>query len=203
MKNNLGILNWIVDMINTEQISACFTELGQFIKFQKTFRLKEELDSNEIIYEIENDLQTGKIIARVKSYSVIEYVNKILGDDYKKNSGVINSLWFGVPQERRRFIMIGVRSDIIQEKEIEMPEGNGAEIVTVGQAIGDLRVYEVDEEDNEPEKLPYDSSTENLSDYARIMRKGSEGISNHIVPKSRDKAKEGLRHLKRVKIFII
>lgn len=53
--------------------------------------------------------------------------------------------------------MIGVRSDIIQEKEIEMPEGNGAEIVTVGQAIGDLRVYEVDEEDNEPEKLPYDS----------------------------------------------
>lgn len=128
VKNNLGILNWIVDMINTEQISACFTELGQFIKFQKTFRLKEELDSNEIIYEIENDLQTGKIIARVKSYSVIEYVNKILGDDYKKNSGVINSLWFGVPQERRRFIMIGVRSDIIQEKEIEMPEGNGAEL---------------------------------------------------------------------------
>ena len=70
-------------------------------------------------------------------------MNKILGDDYKKNSGVINSLWFGVPQERRRFIMIGVRSDIIQEKEIEMPEGNGAEIVTVGQAIGDLRDYEV------------------------------------------------------------
>lgn len=28
VKNNLGILNWIVDMINTEQISACFTELG-------------------------------------------------------------------------------------------------------------------------------------------------------------------------------
>lgn len=196
VKNNLGILNWIVDMINTEQISACFTELGQFIKFQKTFRLKEELDSNEIIYEIENDLQTGKIIARVKSYSVIEYVNKILGDDYKKNSGVINSLWFGVPQERRRFIMIGVRSDIIQEKEIEMPEGNGAEIVTVGQAIGDLRDYEVDEEDNEPEKLPYDSSTENLSDYARIMRKGSEGISNHIVPKSRDKAKARFAALK-------
>lgn len=47
VKNNLGILNWIVDMINTEQISACFTELGQFIKFQKTFRLKEELDSND------------------------------------------------------------------------------------------------------------------------------------------------------------
>ena len=45
-------------------------------------------------------------------------------------------------------------------------------------------------------KLPYDSSTENLSDYARIMRKGSEGISNHIVPKSRDKAKARFAALK-------
>ena len=196
VKNNLSILNRIVNMINTEQIKDCFTELGEFIKFQKTFRLKEELDSNEILYEIENDLQTGKIIARVKSYSVIEYVNKILGDEYKKNSGVINSLWFGVPQERRRFIMIGVRSDIIKEMKIEMPEDDGAEIVTVGQAIGDLKDYEVNEDNNEPEKIPYDSNTENISDYAIIMRKESDGISNHIVPKSRDKAKARFAALK-------
>lgn len=151
--------------------------------------IKEELDSNEIIYEIKYDPETGKIIAQVKSYSVIEYVNKILGDDYKKNNEVVNSLWFGVPQERRRFIMIGVRSDIIQQEEIEMPKDNGADIVTVGQAIEDLIDYEVNEEDNEPEKILYASSTQNLSDYARIMREGSVGISNHIVPRSRDKAK--------------
>ena len=52
VKNNLGFLGQISNLINTEQIRNCFSELGQFIKFQKTFRLKEELDSNEIIYEI-------------------------------------------------------------------------------------------------------------------------------------------------------
>ncbi|WP_368258584.1 DNA cytosine methyltransferase, partial [Blautia wexlerae] len=91
VKNNLGFLGQISNLINTEQIRNCFSELGQFIKFQKTFRLKEELDSNEIIYEIKYDPETGKIIAQVKSYSVIEYVNKILGDDYKKNNEVVNS----------------------------------------------------------------------------------------------------------------
>lgn len=174
VKNNLGFLGQISNLINTEQIRNCFSELGQFIKFQKTFRLKEELDSNEIIYEIKYDPETGKIIAQVKSYSVIEYVNKILGDDYKKNNEVVNSLWFGVPQERRRFIMIGVRSDIIQQEEIEMPKDNGADIVTVGQAIEDLIDYEVNEEDNEPEKILYASSTQNLSDYARIMREDED-----------------------------
>lgn len=196
VKNNLGFLGRIANLINTEQIRNCFMELGQFIKFQKTFRLKEELDSNEIIYEKKYDPETGKIIARVKSYSVIEYVNKILGDDYKKNNEVVNSLWFGVPQERRRFIMIGVRSDIIQQEEIEMPKDNGADIVTVGQAIEDLIDYEVNEKDNEPEKIPYASNTENLSDYAKIMREDSVGISNHIVPRSRDKAKARFAALK-------
>ena len=196
VRNNLGLLERIANLIDTEQIRDCFIELGQFIKFQKTFRLKEELDSNEIIYELEHDLETGKIIARVNSYSVIEYVNKILGDDYKKNSGVVNSLWFGVPQERRRFIMIGIRSDIMKQEEIRMPEDNGVEIVTVGQAIGDLKDYEANENENEPVQIPYNLCEENLSDYARTMREGSLGISNHIVPKSREKAKERFAALK-------
>ena len=196
VKNNLDFLGRIAHLINTEQIKKCFTELGQFIKFQKTFRLKEELDSNKIIYEIESDPETGKLIARVKSYSVIEYVNKILGDDYKKNNEVVNSLWFGVPQERRRFIMIGVRSDIMQQEDIEMPKDSGVKIVTVGQAIEDLKDYDTNEDDNEPEKILYTPSMEKLSDYAIIMREGSVGISNHIVPKSRDKAKARFSALK-------
>lgn len=196
VKNNLVFLERIVNQIKMEQIRNCFTELAQFIKFQKTFRLKEELDSNEIIYKIKYDSETGKIIALVKSYSVIEYVNKILGDDYKKDNKVVNALWFGVPQERKRFIMIGVRSDVIQEKKIEMPQDNGSDIVTVGEAIEDLIDYEVNEEENEPEMIPYLFSKKKLSDYAKSMREDSVGISNHIVPKSRDKAKERFASLK-------
>ena len=196
VQNNFAFLQRLVDWIEAGTIQECFEELGLFIKFQKTFRLKDELDSNEIIYNMEYDQTTGKITAKVKSYSVIEYVNKILGDDYKKNNGVINSLWFGVPQERKRFIMIGIRSDIISNREIRMPKENQETIVTVGQAIDDLKAYEVVENNNEPELMPYMSSQDHLSDYAKEMREGSLGVSNHIVPKSKKTARERFAALK-------
>lgn len=190
VRKNLELLGKLSTLIDTDFLKGCFEELGQFIKFQKTFRLKDELDSNDIIYVLEDDPKTGKIVAKVNSYSVIEYVNKILGDDYKKNSGVINSLWFGVPQERKRFIMIGIRSDIIQQNEIIMPKESDTMLITVGQAINDLAGYMVDEDENEPELMAYKEDDVLLSDYATLMRAGASGISNHIVPKSREKAKE-------------
>lgn len=196
VRRNLGILDQIATSINTEQLNNCFDELQQFIKFQKTFRLKDELDSNEIIYQLENDPNTGKIIARVNSYSVIDYVNKILGDDYKKNSGVVNSLWFGVPQERKRFIMLGIRSDILRQETIEMPQESDVELVTVGDAIIDLAGYSTEEDNNEPDVIPYMKIDGNLSDYAKLMREKSAGVRNHIIPKSGDKVKKRFASLK-------
>lgn len=196
VQRNLGILDRIAAFINTEQLNTCFDELRQFIKFQKTFRLKGELDSNEIIYKLESNPDTGRIVARVCSYSVIDYVNKILGDDYKKNSGVINSLWFGVPQERKRFIMLGVRSDIMQQKAIGMPQEVSIDPVTVGDAIADLVDYPTEEGMNDPDIILYKETDDLLSDYAIEMRKESRGVKNHIVPKSGARAKERFSSLK-------
>ena len=196
VKSKFSILQYLMESIETEIVEESFVELGLFLKFQKTFRLKDELDSNNIIYTMEYDEKIGKLVAKVKSYSVIEYVNKILGEDYKKNSGVINSMWFGVPQERKRFILIGVRSDIIQDKEIELPKDNNCEVVTVGQAIDDLKDYTVDEDNVDPEIIPYISVSGELSDYAKMMRRNSKGVSNHIVPKSRKEAKKRFAALK-------
>ena len=104
--------------------------------------MKKELDDNEILYELTRNPITGKISAFVNSYTVYEYVNKILGDKYIKNSGVVNSLWFGVPQERRRFIMIGINKDFIKEPSIDMPVDQNLPIITVGEAIMDLMPYQ-------------------------------------------------------------
>lgn len=196
VRNNLELLGRLSTAIDTGFLRGCFEELGQFIKFQKTFRLKNELDSNDIKYVLDKNSITGKIVAKVSSYPVIEYVNKILGNEYTKNSAVINSLWFGVPQERKRFIMIGIRSDIIQQKEIVMPKENNTVPITVGQAIDDLARYMVNEEENEPELMQYKEGDAPLSDYATLMRAGSYGVSNHIVTKSKVKAKERFASLK-------
>lgn len=196
VKKNLYILEQIDNAIKTDSSQICFTELEKLIKFQKTFRLKEELDENKIIYKLEKNRTSGKIIAKVRSYSVIEYVNKILGDEYKTNSGIVNALWFGVPQERKRFIMIGVRSDLAKEKVIQMPIDSGVRRITVGEAIGDLAEYQVDEDNTVHPLIEYHKNINNLSPYAKSMREGSKGIQNHIVPKPKEKTKERFNVLK-------
>ncbi len=185
-----GILHRVSEYIDKEKLRDFFEELGQFIKFQKSFRLIDELKANEIIYSLKQDADTKKITALLKSYSVIEYVNKILGDKYIKDSGEVNSLWFGVPQERKRFIMIGVRSDMLEERTIKIPQETEYkyEVVNVGQAIFDLADYEVVDK-VEDSITPYKEDKE-LSAYAQMMRKHSAGVSNHIIPKTRETAKK-------------
>ena len=188
---NYRILRDISEHIHTSKLEFFFDELGQFIKFQKSFRLIDELNSNDIIYELSQNSITGKITASVNSYSVIDYVNKVLGDDYVKNSGVINAIWYGVPQERRRFIMIGIRSDEMEGDKIVMPDGSGTlpPIVNVGQAIMDLADYATFQESNDDHEIPY-RNQQHLSEYVALMRNGSTGIRNHIIPKTGKKAQE-------------
>jgi DNA (cytosine-5)-methyltransferase 1 len=173
-----------------------YDELGKFLKYQKAFELKEELDRNQIIYELEKNPITGSVNARVSSYAVIDYVKNILGTDYIQNSGTINSLWFGVPQERRRYIVIGIRSDIAKNKCIQMPEGDITSNVTVGEALLDLMNYEVSIEAEKDKGIEYKDNSEELSDYAKIMRTGSKKVYNHIGPKTKETALKRFAALK-------
>ena len=75
VKSKFSILQYLMESIETEIVEESFVELGLFLKFQKTFRLKDELDSNNIIYTMEYDEKIGKLVAKVKSYSVIEYLH--------------------------------------------------------------------------------------------------------------------------------
>lgn len=190
------ILRDIADHLNAGELAAYFDELGVFIKFQKSFRLLNELDDNKIIYELVHDESTGKITAVVNSYSVIEYVNKILGEDYVKTGNVINALWFGVPQERKRFIMMGIRSDEIESDEIKLPDGSEgvAQVVTVGEAIMDLAEY--DPFDGADDKEIHYKKKDKLLKYEALMREGSSGIRNHLVPKTGDMALKRFKALK-------
>lgn len=184
-----AVLTEIKDSVYNSFSLECFEELGRFLKFQKSFKLKKELDDNDILYELVKNPITGKISAFVNSYTVYEYVNKILGDEYIKNSGVINSLWFGVPQERRRFIMIGINKDLARDLSVAMPADQKLPIITVGDAIMDLMPYQTSDTVDEKKIQDYKES-ENLSEYAKLMRVNSRGVQNHIVPKTREKALE-------------
>lgn len=193
---NYELLHRIYEEIDGER-DDYYSDLGSFVRFQKSFRLIEELKSNEIIFDLTQDSTTKKIKALVKSYSVIDYVNKILGDTYVKDSGEINSVWFGVPQERKRFIMVGVRSELLQNGIVRIPAEQDYNYIpeTVGNAIFDLSEYETVIDVKEDKLIPY-SESRDVSAYAAMMRKQSAGVQNHIITNTREKARKRFIALK-------
>ena len=144
-------------------------QLSGFLNFQKAFILKKELDDNQILYEFEEKTRTGNVVAKVHSYPVIQYVKKIVEEDYKQCSGVVNSLWYGVPQDRKRYVVFGVRKDILGEQELKMPsKPEELQTISVNNAIIDLIDCQTTENVS-TDAIPY-ADTEQLSQYAQKMR---------------------------------
>lgn len=120
-------------------------ELDYIVGLQKLIKSISEITENELIGNYEYSAEDGLRFI-VNSYSVIDYINAILGDEYIQKGNVFNAKWFGVPQERRRYIVVGIRRDIYIDKDIDLILPNETianKIPTVGEAILDLSNYEV------------------------------------------------------------
>ena len=80
------------------------------IKIQRMLCLVKELNDNKIV--IKRYINKHGLYAVVDSYSVIDYIKKTLSSNdagYTIESGVLCAADYGVPQKRKRFIMIGVK----------------------------------------------------------------------------------------------
>lgn len=171
-------------------------KLKELITMQKSLNIMEELSENEIIYNLVFDDTTEGVYANVKSYSVLDYIDAVLGDEYVQKGNVVNSLWFGVPQERKRYIIFGIRKEALGEKDVSLPiEPASYAKISVGEAILDLQEYETFTKVAEEAKTPINKYQINLSNYAKSMRT-SEYIYNHIVPLTTKTALERFKSLK-------
>lgn len=169
------------------------------VSLQKMIETMEEISSNGLIGQYLED-DTGCLVYRVNSYSVNDYVNAILGGEYIQVGDTVNAEWFGVPQERRRHIVIGIRRDLYGDVELELPKASDNLVVpTVGQAIMDLASYEVGY-DKEFEEVAY-AGEEVLSDYAKQMRDGSVSVKNHITTQTTETALERFKQIQPGKNF--
>lgn len=151
--------------------TSLIPELQAIIKMQKMMKSVLELEDKKIIYELINE---NGIKAKVRSYSVCAYIDKILSSDeygYKMSSGVLNAAEFGAPQKRKRYILIGVRN--AEDLKINLPSGTYTEdnFKTVRDAIGDL--------ENVPVLYDVDSTCEEKNASLESMI-----VHNHIVTKT-------------------
>lgn len=192
-------LSIIAKAINDNNITDCAEALSEITKREKMIATVSEIKQNQLIgkYRVNDN---GALIFDVNSYSVIDYINAILGDEYVQDGGTVNAEWFGVPQERRRYIVIGIRKDSFNKDQLLMPHApEETPLLTVADAIADLQDYGVCFESHHCE-LPYQDDAE-ISDYAELMREGSTGVNNHITTKTTDVAMERFKAIQKGKNF--
>lgn len=102
-----------------------------------------------------------------------EIENKVESLGYKVSCEVVNAYHFGVPQKRKRAIFIGYKG----QKRLKIPTDNGKR-VSVKDAIYDLPAIK------SGEGVAFCSYEKAISSaYQKKMRKGSNGIHNHIATK--------------------
>lgn len=218
-KNEIEIIheieNYLKDIHETEYIkysstrlrviqnslsrSQNFTEyseqLEELIEFQKSLLTAQEIYNNNVLHTFVHRANTKHTVARVRSYSVIDYINAVLGEDYKQAESIINARWFGVPQERLRYIRIGIRSDIAGDCEISLPqEPEKIPFVTVGDAILDLQNCEVSFS-KDASGVAYHEDDCPISAYARSLRHDGL-VYNHIATETTPEALKRFKALK-------
>lgn len=86
---------------------------------------------------------------------------------------VLKASDYGVPQNRERVIIIGIRNDLNLVP--EFPEKKYEKGITVSDAISDLPLIEAGEG---KEKMKYKTNASN--EYQNFMRKNSDLVNNHI-----------------------
>lgn len=194
----IGWLNAIKDALTKKEETNQIQSLTDIIDFQKVLLTAGEITDNQLIGKY--SLDGSSLCFTANSYAVIDYVNAILGNDYTQHGATLNAEWFGVPQERKRYIVIGIRRDKLKH-DFSMPrEPKEHPSVTVWNAISDLEGYKAG---TEPEKegIPYLESDE-LSDYQQRMRRGSTSIKNHFTTDTTEEALKRFQALSQGENFL-
>ena len=169
------------------------------VQIQQLVRSVLELEEKGIVFRLK---QEKGIQAEVQSYSVSDYIEKILSspkNNYRITQGILNAAEFGAPQKRQRFIMIGVKDG--ENLDVSLPKGTFTEenFRTVRDAIEDLEDVPVEYSVTESSVLvplkPYASGS------LQSDLRDSTYIHNHITTQSREVALSRFAALKQGENF--
>ncbi|WP_161568746.1 DNA cytosine methyltransferase [Exiguobacterium sp. SH1S21] len=169
----------IIDSIVT------FDELNRLLtRYQEM--IDEDLEFSNLKL-VSDDTSTFKVQASVYSYNVVNYLNIIFRHyGYTVTSDVLDSSDFGVPQKRKRFIMMGIRKEVAN---FTLPPKLSEKTRTVKDAINDLEDIEPQTEiEGYNENIyPYEKQLlikPSMIEYYRSNLERSTVLFNHINTRS-------------------
>lgn len=179
-----------------ELIDEDLIVINKFIEFIRAIALMRELYENEIIFNLKCE-QSGKIVAVINTYTVFEYLSKRFDAEYNIGYRILNAKDYGAPQERKRFILIGVNKEYKPDVIIEFPESCN-EFHTVRDAISDLEDIEPSKSvSGKPKKR--NKFSDNL--FTMTLQDNQKIIHNHVNTDTREIALNRFRSIQQGKNF--
>lgn len=178
--------------------------LSKPISYQKMFNRMCEIYNNGIDYQLDHD-DKNNLRARVRSCAVYEYLTKILGSEengYAINNGILSAIDFGIPQKRKRFIIMGVKKKYTDCVELPHPKKNTVK-TNVHDAIFDLQKVPIRFDAKDDDNGPVNISDETLGKVTNLksLRDTGGKIYNHIIPRTKEAAMERFKALKQGENF--
>ena len=163
------------------------TVLEPLVMIQQMLGKANEIHENNLLVNEYNN--TNNIIAKVRSFAVLDYIQHILGsakNGYVIDCGILCAADFGAPQKRMRFVVMGVKKNV--SSKIALPKGyvEADEYATVRDAIADIAnvqpIYELKKDIG----ITLDTPSE-ISKLGRKLR-DSDTLYNHIVTRTGETA---------------
>lgn len=128
------------------------------------------------------------ILTRDKGYAKERITTLLKEQNYELNMQVLDASDYGVPQCRKRAIMVGIRQDYLKEV-FDFKQIQTSESVTVGEALDDL-YNEESELLNNCRKEPKATCT-----YQEYLKEGSEFIYDHEIHYPADKVQKRISYV--------
>lgn len=171
-----------------------FENVKGILSMKETFYERD--GEGNIVYELKKSKRTGKEKSCPKITGYGRLIIDIIKDEFANISAdlgytiscqVLNAVDFGVPENRERVIVVGIRKDL--DIQWNYPVSNCKQKITVKEAISDLP--QVGELENITQ---YNLSASN--NYQELMREGSYGLTQHYCGEYGDKIRTVIRNVK-------
>ncbi|GEC93341.1 DNA cytosine methyltransferase [Brevibacillus brevis] len=169
--------------------------LGIITETQKILWKKDEIISNGIEL-VDIDIDAHDVFAFLKTYNVLEYIERKLESlGYITDKKILNAADFGVPQIRERLFLIGVRDELLNGKEVQLPQKvlGTEEYFTAFHAFSDLEHIIPDKNVSTNYKIKNLLNTDHP--LTRYLNGDVQELYNHIITDSTETALERFKAL--------
>ena len=192
-----AITNFFKNVQTSDNALVLCNEIEPIISLQRMLLKAIEIHENKI--RIINISCEQGLVANVSSMAIIDYINYCLTNDnngYVITTGVLSATNFGVPQKRKRFVVMGVRKEYA--KKIDLPVGKFTEdnYNNVEDAIKDIETVPPSYDVNEGNiGIQLSKKVNKLSELGYQLR-NSDTLYNHVTTMTTSTAMERFKAIK-------